>query len=73
MEHDESFFGFGEQYSQVDKKMQEVDVFITDPLSVGSPRTYVSLPFISAPKDMGFTSIPISEANFLWGIAPIEV
>lgn len=45
MEHDEHYFGFGEQYSPVDKKMQEVDVFITDPLSVGSPRTYVSLPF----------------------------
>lgn len=53
MEHDESFFGFGEQYSPVDKKMQEVDVFITDPLSVGSPRTYVSLPFYFSTKGYG--------------------
>lgn len=53
MEHDESFFGFGEQYSQVNKKLQEVDVFITDPLSVGSPRTYVSLPFYFSSKGYG--------------------
>ncbi len=45
MEHDERFYGFGEQYSKVEKTGQEVDVFITDPLSVGSARTYVSLPF----------------------------
>lgn len=53
MEHDESFFGFGEQYSAVDKMMQEVDVFITDPLSVGTPRTYASLPFYFSNKGYG--------------------
>lgn len=53
MEHDENYFGFGEQYSPVNKKMQEVDVFITDPLSVGSPRTYVSLPFYFSSKGYG--------------------
>lgn len=53
LEHDESFYGFGEQYSPVDKKMQEVDVFITDPLSVGSARTYVSLPFYFSSKGYG--------------------
>lgn len=53
MEHDEHYFGFGEQYSPVDKKMQEVDVFITDPLSVGSPRTYVSLPFYFSTRGYG--------------------
>ncbi len=53
MESDENFFGFGEQYSPVNKKMQEVDVFITDPLSVGSPRTYVSLPFYFSSKGYG--------------------
>lgn len=53
MEHDENFFGFGEQYSPVNKRMQEVDVFITDPLSVGSPRTYVSLPFYFSSKGYG--------------------
>lgn len=53
MEHDENYFGFGEQYSPVNKKMQEVDVFITDPLSVGSPRTYVALPFYFSTKGYG--------------------
>ncbi|MBS6196335.1 MAG: hypothetical protein KH828_12225 [Clostridiales bacterium] len=53
MEFDENFFGFGEQYSPVNKKMQEVDVFITDPLSVGSARTYVSLPFYFSTKKYG--------------------
>lgn len=53
MENDESFYGFGEQYSPVDKKMQEVDVFITDPLSVGTARTYVSLPFYFSSRGYG--------------------
>lgn len=53
MEHDENYYGFGEQYSPVNKKMQEVDVFITDPLSVGSPRTYLSLPFFWSTKGYG--------------------
>ncbi len=53
MEFDENFFGFGEQYSPVNKKMQEVDIFITDPLSVGSPRTYLSLPFYWSTRGYG--------------------
>ena len=53
LEHNESFFGFGEQYSPVDKRMQEIDVFITDPLSVGSSRTYVSLPFYFSSRGYG--------------------
>lgn len=53
MEFDESFYGFGEQFSPADKRMQEVDVFITDPLSVGSSRTYISLPFYLSSRGYG--------------------
>ncbi len=53
MDHDEQYFGFGEQYSPANKKMQEVDVFITDPLSVGTSRTYLSLPFYMSSKGYG--------------------
>lgn len=54
LEHDENYFGFGEQYSSVNKKLQEVDIFITDPLSVGTARTYLSLPFYMSSKGYGF-------------------
>ncbi len=53
MDSDEHYFGFGEQYSKVDKQGQEVDIFITDPLSCGSARTYLSLPFFWSTKGYG--------------------
>ncbi len=53
MDADEHYFGFGEQYSKVDKQGQEVDIFITDPLSCGSARTYLSLPFYWSTKGYG--------------------
>lgn len=53
MKHDEMFYGFGEQYSPTLKNQQEVDIFITDPLSVGSARTYVSVPFYLSTRGYG--------------------
>jgi len=53
MDADEWFYGLGEQFTPVNKKLQEVDVWITDPLSVGSGRTYLSVPFFMSTRGYG--------------------
>ncbi len=51
--HKERYFGLGEQFSTPDKTGQEVDIFVTDPISCAGARTYVPVPFYWSTRGYG--------------------
>jgi alpha-D-xyloside xylohydrolase len=65
-EPDEHFYGFGEKFSGLDKRGQQLEMWNYDSYGAHTERAYKNVPFFMSSRGYAVFVDSVTHVNFLW-------